>query len=43
MRDEVVPHWGYSITGYDPERTVLASGRDLPISFKDAVEVVALR
>ena len=34
-----MPHWGYSFTGYDPEKTAVASGRDLPISFKDAIEV----
>lgn len=34
-----MPHWGYSITDLDPERTAVASGRDLRISTKDAVEV----
>ncbi|RLE52519.1 MAG: 50S ribosomal protein L22 [Candidatus Methanomethylicota archaeon] len=34
-----MPHWGYSITELDPERTAVASGRDLRISTKDAVEV----
>lgn len=34
-----MPNWGYSISELDPERSAIASGRDLPISFKDAVEV----
>ena len=34
-----MPTWKYSIVGLDPERSVLASGRDMPISFKEAVEV----
>lgn len=34
-----MPNWGYSVKGLDPERTVLASGRDLRISHKAAVEV----
>jgi len=35
------PSWGYSISGLDPDRTAIASARDLPISFKDAVEICA--
>ncbi|HDI47217.1 MAG TPA: 50S ribosomal protein L22 [Candidatus Methanomethylia archaeon] len=34
-----MPTWGYSITGLDPDRTAIASGRDLRISPKDAREV----
>lgn len=34
-----MPNWGYSVKNLDPERTVLASGRDLRISHKAAVEV----
>lgn len=34
-----MPTWGYSITKLDPERSAIASGRDMPISFKDAVEI----
>jgi large subunit ribosomal protein L22 len=34
-----VPTWGYSIKEYDPSTMVLASGRDLPISFKKAVNL----
>jgi large subunit ribosomal protein L22 len=34
-----MPTWGYSVTKLDPERSAIASGRDMPISFKDAVEI----
>lgn len=34
-----MPKFGYSIKGLDPEKSVLCSGRDLKISFKEAVEV----
>jgi len=34
-----VPSWGYSIKKLDPEKTALASGRDLPISLKEAREI----
>jgi large subunit ribosomal protein L22 len=34
-----MPNWGYSVKNLDPEKTVLASGRDLRISHKAAVEV----
>lgn len=34
-----VPHWGYSATGLDPDRTVKASGRELRVSPKSAREV----
>jgi large subunit ribosomal protein L22 len=34
-----MPEFGYSIKGLDPDKSVLASGRDLNISFKEAVEV----
>jgi len=34
-----VPEFGYSIKGLDPDKSVLASGRDLNISFKETVEL----
>ena len=34
-----MPHWGYSITGLDPDRTVKTSGRELRVSPKAAREV----
>ncbi|KYH37511.1 MAG: 50S ribosomal protein L22 [Candidatus Bathyarchaeota archaeon B24] len=34
-----MPNWGYSVKDLDPEKTVIASGRDLRISPKAAVEV----
>jgi len=34
-----MPIFGYSIKGLDETKSVLASGRDLDISFKEAVEV----
>ena len=34
-----MPTWGYSVTNLDPDRTAIASGRNLPISFKHAVEI----
>ncbi len=34
-----MPEFGYSYKILEPERTVIASGRDLNISFKEAVEV----
>lgn len=36
-----MPRWGYSIVGLDPDRTAIASGRDLRISYKAAVEICA--
>lgn len=34
-----MPNFGYSIKGLDEAKSVIASGRDLDISFKEAVEV----
>jgi len=34
-----LPTWGYSIKNLDPEKTAIASGRDLPISLKEAREI----
>lgn len=34
-----MPTWGYSIKDLDPEKTAVASGRDLPISLKEAREI----
>ena len=34
-----MPTWGYSIKNLDPEKTAIASGRDLPISLKEAREI----
>lgn len=34
-----MPQYGYSVIQLDPDRTARASGRDLPISPKDAEEV----
>lgn len=34
-----MPNWGYSFKGLDPDRTAIASGRDLRISPKAAREV----
>ncbi|RLF15468.1 MAG: 50S ribosomal protein L22 [Thermoprotei archaeon] len=34
-----MPHFGYSVQGLDPERSALASGRDLRVSFKKMVEL----
>lgn len=34
-----MPTWGYSITDLDPDRTAIAAGRNLRISFKHAVEI----
>jgi large subunit ribosomal protein L22 len=34
-----LPKWGYSVAGLDPETTVKASGRELRVSPKSAVEV----
>ena len=34
-----MPSWGYSVGGLDPDKTALASGRDLRISPKAAREV----
>jgi len=36
-----VPNWGYSATGFDPDLTVKASGRELRVSPKAAREVCA--
>ena len=36
-----MPSWGYSITGLDPARSAIASGRDLRISPKAAREICA--
>ncbi|MFB0543542.1 MAG: 50S ribosomal protein L22 [Candidatus Bathyarchaeia archaeon] len=36
-----MPTWRYSITGLDPDRTAIASGRDLRISPKAAREICA--
>ncbi len=36
-----LPNWGYSVTGLDPAKTAIASGRDLRISPKAAREVCA--
>ncbi|MEM3736781.1 MAG: 50S ribosomal protein L22 [Candidatus Bathyarchaeia archaeon] len=36
-----MPNWGYSITGLDPNKTAIASGRDLKISPKAAREICA--
>lgn len=36
-----MPSFGYSIEGLDPDRTCLASGRDLRVSFKKMVELCA--
>ncbi len=35
-----MPTWRYSVKGLDPERTAIASGRDLNISLKEAYEVL---
>jgi large subunit ribosomal protein L22 len=35
----LLPKWGYSAIGLDPETTVRASGRELRVSPKSAVEV----
>jgi large subunit ribosomal protein L22 len=35
----LLPKWGYSVMGLDPETTVRASGRELRVSPKSAVEV----
>jgi large subunit ribosomal protein L22 len=35
----MMPKWGYSVTGLDPEQTVKASGRELRVSHKIAREV----
>lgn len=34
-----MPRWGYSLSDYDPTTTVIASGRDVPVSFKKSVNV----
>ncbi|RJS74316.1 50S ribosomal protein L22 [Candidatus Bathyarchaeota archaeon] len=34
-----VPKWGYSVASLDPETTVKASGRELRVSHKSAMEV----
>lgn len=34
-----MPTWSYSIKNLDPEKTALASGRDLSISLKEAREI----
>lgn len=34
-----MPKWGYTITELDPEKTAKASGRELRISHKKAIEV----
>ena len=39
--DRVVPKWGYSAVGFDPDMTVRASGRELRVSPKAAREVCA--
>jgi large subunit ribosomal protein L22 len=36
-----LPKWGYSVTGLDPAKTAIASGRDLKISPKAAREICA--
>ncbi len=36
---KLMPNWGYSVIGLDPEKTAIASGRDLRISYKAAVEI----
>ena len=36
---DFMPQYGYSIVQLDPDRTTLASGRDLPVSAKDTEEV----
>lgn len=38
---KALPNFGYSVQGLDPERTALASGRDLRVSFKKMVELCA--
>ncbi len=35
-----MPTWGYSVKNLDPEKTAIASGRDLRISSKEAYEVL---
>lgn len=37
--DQVVPKWGYSTVGLDPDTTVKASGREFRVSPKSAREV----
>lgn len=39
--DRIVPKWGYSAVGFDPDTTVKASGRELRVSPKAAREVCA--
>lgn len=34
-----MPNWGYSIKELDPEKSAIASGRDLNISYKAACEI----
>jgi large subunit ribosomal protein L22 len=36
-----LPNWGYSASGFDPEKTAIASGRDMRISPKAAREICA--
>lgn len=38
---EQLPNWGYSASGFDPEKTAIASGRDMRISPKAAREICA--
>jgi large subunit ribosomal protein L22 len=37
--EHVLPKWGYSVADLDPETTVKASGREMRVSPKSAVEV----
>jgi large subunit ribosomal protein L22 len=39
IRCNKLPHRGYSLKDYDPTTMVLASGRDVPISYKKSVNV----
>jgi large subunit ribosomal protein L22 len=39
FRGEKMPHWAYSVSGLDPEKTARASGRELRISSKNSREV----
>jgi large subunit ribosomal protein L22 len=38
---DIMPTWKYSVTGLDPEKAAIASGRELPISPKAAREICA--
>jgi len=39
FRGEKMPHWAYSASGLDPDKTARASGRELRISTKNTREV----